>query len=81
LLAFASGGYMAERWEYLMVTVAEGHWRDNLGREGKLDHLRRNVDFPAAMCAALGDDAWELAGIASSGHIESHILYFKRPKG
>jgi hypothetical protein len=58
------------QWEYFVVEhESPTRVRFYVGKELKYMTL-----------ADLGDDGWELCGIAGSESMKFHFLYFKRPK-
>ena len=64
-----------QRWEHLSIGINEQSWWDSLGRKGKLAD-RAN---PTAVLDALGDEGWELTGVAA-GDQARYRLFLKRPK-
>ena len=76
------------RWEYLVVRIYEHSgwlsWVDSHGNDGELDLVKKatlagDTFFPATLLTDLGEQGWELTGVASAGEYAT-TLYFKRPK-
>lgn len=71
------------RWEYLELRVHALHdfWADSLGRGGKLSSGTGGQHGAAGVWNALGDEGWELVGIASGDPPnQSYLAIFKRPR-
>jgi len=62
-----------QKWEYLTATT-DGHV---FSINGKSQPPKQSVE---SVLANIGEEGWELAGIAGGDTCYSHILYFKRPK-
>ena len=58
------------RWDYSIKYVDE--WKVQIQKGKRVD--------VGEYLNQMGNDGWELAGIASGMHAYSHTLYFKRPK-
>ncbi len=77
-----------QRWEYLEVQVFRENWVDSLGRRGELPResvIEGGSGYPslyssAALLNELGEQGWELAGVAGGADVDSHKLLLKRPR-
>jgi hypothetical protein len=76
-----------EKWGYLTVQVTLGDWHDSTGRKGKTDVLSDftvgNTDkiyAPTELLNNLGEDGWELVGIAGTDSSQRYKMFFKRRK-
>ena len=76
-----------EKWEYLTVQVTLGDWYDSTGRKGRnnvlADFVVGNDDkvyVPTELLDNLGEEGWEMVGVASTDSSQSYKLFFKRRK-
>ena len=75
-----------QRWEYLEVQVHAQRWLDSLGRRGELPRESVFEDgspylySSAALLNELGEQGWELAGVAGSTGVDYHKLLLERPR-
>jgi hypothetical protein len=76
-----------EKWEYLTVQVTLGDWYDSTGRKGKnkvlADFVVGNDDKvydPTELLDNLGEEGWEMVGVASTDSSQRYKLFFKRRK-
>ena len=71
-----------QKWEYLEVCVAPGGWVDSMGRSGELAwQASQHASFAsaAALLNELGQQGWEVAGVAANAPQGYFTLLFKRP--
>jgi hypothetical protein len=78
---------MMAKWEYLTVQVTLGEWYDSAGRKGKNNLLSEfvagnedKVYHPTELLNNLGEDGWEMVGVASTDSSQRYKLFFKRHK-
>ncbi len=74
---------MVQKWEYLEVRISGPEWADSRGNSGKLEHLKlRCLSWHSAtpMMNELGEQGWEMSGIADDESLNSYIIFFKRLK-
>jgi hypothetical protein len=66
-----------QRWEYLTVEIRYNGWSDSLGRRGSLP-----VDSfqTGPLLNDLGEQGWELAGVADRNGHGVLRLFLKRPR-
>lgn len=72
-----------QRWEYLIVAMSRGEYRDSLGRKGQLPtrfHGSGSSGDPTGLMNELGEQGWELSGVAGSYEPDVYQLFLKRPK-
>ena len=76
-----------EKWEYLTVQVTLGEWYDSTGRKGKTDLLsdfvagnEYKVYHPTELLNDLGEEGWEMVGVAGTDSSQRYKLFFKRRK-
>jgi hypothetical protein len=76
-----------DKWEYLTVQITLGDWHDSTGRQGKnnvlSDFISGNADKvydPTELLNNLGEDGWEMVGVASTDSSQRYKLFFKRRK-
>ena len=67
------------KWEYLEITVSKYGWADSMGRKGSLVP-REGASYTADLLNGLGEQGWELAGVAGSEFIDTHRRFLKRSK-
>ena len=69
-----------QRWEYLViagwVNATFGNWSDGLGRSGNLP----DEASLAELMNGLGEQSWELTGVAFSTNPREFRLFLKRPR-
>lgn len=68
------------KWEYLEVVVSGASWSDHAGGSGEVRVDELGSSFVAHHCNRLGDEGWELIGVAGSHTTQHFRLIFKRPK-
>lgn len=68
------------RREYLEIHVRHQYWRDSMGREGQFEYLPGWGSSPGTLLNTLGEQGWELAGVAGSQGEQEYRLFLKRPK-
>jgi hypothetical protein len=68
------------KWEYLEVIVSHRKWEDSMGRSGNLATVPSGLSHCAALLNQLGDQGWELTGIAGSESTSYYRAFLKRPK-
>jgi hypothetical protein len=68
-------------WEYLTVAYLSNSWSDSLGRRGELPS---GFDYytgdPTGLLNDLGEQGWELCGVASKNGNNVYQLFLKRPR-
>ena len=64
-----------QKWEYLRLTFQDGTLYNGRG-----DTLAKDQRDGDRMLAQIGDDGWELAGVAPGRDAQAYTLIFKRPK-
>jgi hypothetical protein len=72
-----------QRWEYLTLFIESSRWSDSLGRAGTVP-LGKNMGVragdPTALLNELGEQGWELAGVAGRDDNGVYRLFLKRPR-
>ena len=75
-----------QKWEYLEVRVFGPEWGDSRGNWGRLEaqELKRGYaahwHWSATLLNELGEEGWELTGIADDESPNAYTAFFKRPK-
>lgn len=73
-----------QKWEYLEMLVQSMYWIDSMGRSGRStsqfhpEYLQCQLCVPSSLINELGEQGWELTGVASG--TMSDTLFFKRPR-
>jgi hypothetical protein len=72
-----------QRREYMTRFVESNRWSDSMGRTGTVP-LGKNMGVrasdPTALLNGLGEQSWELAGVACRDGDSVFRLFLKRPK-
>jgi hypothetical protein len=71
-----------QRWEYLTIGVWDEKWSDNLGRSGVLPRREAPLYWndPAGLLNEVGEQGWELTGVAGSEGTNGYWLFLKRSR-
>lgn len=65
-----------QKWEYAVLEMTNGKWRDTEGAEGTF-RKNKNQRSLYERLQELGAEGWEMTGVWDS---VPFTLYFKRPK-
>ena len=70
-----------QRWEYLTISYKYGSWSDSLGRTGTFPKAYGpGTADPTSLLNDLGEQGWELSGVACRDPYDVIHLFLKRPR-
>lgn len=70
-----------QQWEYLTIFIKDTRWAESLGRSGSLPYrLNMATGDPTGLLNELGEQGWELAGVADRDGWDTNRLFLKRSR-